>query len=92
MMSKGNTLVHFKLMLVILIVIISNILSALWVHSSLHIHHIVMCEPPQNISASSTYGKRLTLMDFRSKIITNILGEFIAFLFMFSHQSTQSLF
>ena len=42
MMSEGNTLVPFKLMLVILIVIISNIVSALWVHSCLHIHHIVM--------------------------------------------------
>ena len=41
-MNEGNTLVHFKLMLVILIVIISNIVSALWVHLCLHIHHIVM--------------------------------------------------
>ena len=46
MMGKGNTLVHFKLMLVILIVIISNIYSALWVHSCLHIHHSYGVSPP----------------------------------------------
>ena len=50
-MNKWNTLVYFKLMLVILIVIISNIVSALWVHSCLLIHHIVMvwAPPPHKI-------------------------------------------
>ena len=63
MMSKGNTLVHFKFMLLILIVIISNILSALWVHSCLHIHHIVMLQAPQNISASSAYDSIKVLVE-----------------------------
>ena len=55
-MSEGNTLVHFKSMLVILIVIISNIVSALWAHLCLHIHHIVMVWAPLDINASSAYG------------------------------------
>ena len=58
-MNKINTLVHFKLMFAIQIVIISNIVSALWVHSCLHIHHIMIVWDPQNISASFAYDDHI---------------------------------
>ena len=69
MMSEGNTLVHFKLMLVILIVIISNISFCIvgTFVSAYSSHSYGVSSPPQNISASSAYdmpiGKDIFLIE-----------------------------